>query len=94
MPGTPSPDKKTSANSGDDERDKENYHVNTGKIPRKKRKVSVDVNVARKDFRREKPSHSAKKVTHSLLQDELDENESSMEVEKKSCDVMNAFDFK
>jgi hypothetical protein len=90
VPGTPSPDKKTSANSGDDERDEENYHVDTGKILQKKRKV----NVAQKDFRREKPSHSAKNVTLSLLQDELDENESSMEVEKKSGDVTNAFDFK
>jgi hypothetical protein len=64
------------------------------KYLKKKRKVSVAVSVARKDFRREKPSHSAKKVTRSLLQDELDENESSMEVEKKSGDVTNPFAFK
>jgi hypothetical protein len=85
---------KSSANSGDDEPSEENYHVDTGKILRKKRKVGV----TQKDFRREKPSHSAKKVakkvTHSLLQDELDENESSMEVEKKSGDVTNPFAFK
>ncbi len=90
MPGTPSPDKKTSANSGDDERDDENYHVDTGEILQKKRKVGF----AQKDFRREKPSHSAKKVTRSLLQDELDENEISMEVEKKSGDITNPFAFK
>jgi len=89
---------KSSANSGDDEQGEENYHVDTRKIPRKKRKVSVGVSNAREDFRREKPSHSAKKatkkVTHSLLQDELSENENSMEVEKKSSDVTNAFGFK
>ena len=79
MPGTLSPDKKTSANSGDGERDEENYQSILGKILQKKRKVSV----AQRDFRREKPSHSMKKVTHSLLQHELDENESSMEIKKK-----------
>ena len=76
-----------SANSGNGERDKENYHVDTGKILRKKRKVGV----VQRDFRNEKPSHSAKHVTHSPLQDELDE--SSMEI-KKSGDVTNPFAFK
>jgi hypothetical protein len=78
---------KSSDNSGNDERDEENYHVATSKIPRKKRKVGV----VQRDFRNEKPSHSAKHVTRSLLQDELDE--SSMEI-KKSGDVTNPFAFK
>ena len=90
MPGTPSPDKKTSANSGDGKRDEENYQSILGKILQKKRKVSV----AQRDFRREKPSHSTKKVTRSLLQDELDENESSMENKKKSGDFTNPLAFK
>jgi hypothetical protein len=78
---------KSSANSENGERDEENYQIDAGKIPRKKRKVSV----VQRDFRNEKPSHSAKHVTHSLLQDELDE--SSMEIEK-SGDVTNPFAFK
>ena len=32
---------KSSASSGDSQRDEENYHVETGKIPQKKRKVGV-----------------------------------------------------
>jgi hypothetical protein len=47
--------------------------------------------VVQRDFRNEKPSHSAKHVTPSLLQDELDEI--SMEIEK-SGDVTNLFAFK
>jgi hypothetical protein len=78
---------KSSANSGDGEIDEENYHVDASKIPRKKRKAGV----VQRDFQNEKPSHSAKHVTPSLLQDELDE--SSMEI-KKSGDVTNPFAFK
>jgi len=32
---------KSSASSGESQRDEENYHVDTGKVPRKKRKVGV-----------------------------------------------------
>ena len=87
---------KSSASSGDGQRDKENYHVDTGRIPQKKRKVGVVQRSAscKKDLRNEKPSHSMKHVTHSLLQDELDEDESLMETEKKSGDVTNPFAFK
>jgi len=62
-------------------------HVDTSKIPRKKRKVGV----VQRSFRNEKPSHSAKHVTPSLLKNELDE--SSKEIEK-SGDVTNPFAFK
>ncbi len=68
----------TSTNSGDGECDEENYQSILGKILQEKRKVGV----AQRDFQREKPSHSTKKVTRSLLQDELDENESSVEIKK------------
>ena len=83
---------KLSASSGDGQRDEENYHVNTGKIPQKKRKVGVAQRSApRKNLRNEKPSHSTKHVTHSLLQDELDEVTTSVEI---ADDVMNLFAFK
>jgi hypothetical protein len=81
---------KSSASSGDGQRDKENYHVDTGKVPRKKRKVGVvQRSASRKDLRNEKPSHSTKHVTHSLLQDELDEDKTHVEIEKRSDDVTN-----
>ncbi len=61
-----------SANSEESHRDEENYHVDTGKVPQKKRKVDVPRRSAtRKNPRNEKPSHSAKHVTESLLQDEF-----------------------
>jgi len=86
---------KLSASSGDGQRDKENYHVDTGKVPRKKRKVGmVQRSASSKDLRNEKPSHSTKHVTHSLLQDELDEDKTRVEVEKRSDDVTNPFVFK
>jgi hypothetical protein len=87
---TPEPsddDGSKSSNSGDGEIGEENYHVDTSKVPQKKRKVGV----VQKNFRAEKPSHSAKHVTPSLLQDELDK--SSTEIEK-SGDVTNPFAFK
>jgi hypothetical protein len=83
--------------------------TDTGKIPRKKRKAGVvqrsdaytdapmrmSTHLRRKkDLRNEKPSHSTKHVTHSLLQDELDEDANLMEIEKKSGDVTNPFVFK
>jgi len=76
---------KSSATSGDSQCDEENYHVDTGKIPQKKEKVGVVQRSAsrKKDFQNGKPSHSTKHVTPSLLQDELDEDESPMEIEKK-----------
>ena len=89
---TPSPDKKTSANSGDGERDEENYQSILGKILRKKRKVGVaQRSASRKSLRNEKPSHSTKHVTHSLLQDELDEDTTREEI---ADDVTNPFAFK
>ena len=49
----------------------------------------------KKDFRNGKPSHSTKHVTPSLLQDELDEDESPIKIEeKKNGDVTNPFVFK
>ncbi len=58
---------KSSASSGHSQRDEENYHI---EIPWKKRKVGVVQRSAshKKDFRNEKPSHSTKHVTPSLLQ--------------------------
>jgi hypothetical protein len=47
--------------------------------------------VVQRDFRHEKQSHSAKHVTHSLLQDELDED---MTREEIADDVTNPFAFK
>jgi hypothetical protein len=68
----PSDDEGTisSASSGNGQRNKENYHVDTGKIPRKKRKVGVVQRTTsrKKNLRNEKPSLSTKHVTHSLLQ--------------------------
>jgi len=90
----PSDDKgaKLSASSGDSQRDVENYHVDTGKVPRKKRKVGVaQRSASRKNLRNEKPSHSTKHVTHSLLQDELDKDTTR---EKIADDITNPFAFK
>jgi len=77
---------KSSASSGDSQRNEENYHVDTGKIPRKKRKVGVVQRSTshKKDLRNEKPSHSTKHVIPSLLEDELDEDKSPMEIGKKN----------
>jgi len=82
---------KSSASSGESQRDKENYHVDTGKVPRKKRKVNVaQRSASRKNLRNEKPSHSTKHVTDALLQDELDDTTH----EKIADDVTNPFAFK
>ena len=82
---------KSSASSGESQRNEENYHVDTGKVPRKKRKVDVaQRSASRKNLRNEKPSHSMKHVTDSLLQDELD----IMTHEKIADDVTNPFAFK
>jgi len=59
--------------------------IDAGKIPQKKRKVGVVKRSTprKRDFpRNEKPSHSTKHVTPSLLQDELDADKSPMEIEK------------
>jgi len=54
---------KSSASSGESQSDEENYHVDTGKVPRKKRKVDVARRSAtRKNLQNEKPSHSTKQV--------------------------------
>ena len=82
---------KSSASSKDSQRDEENYHVDTGKVPRKKRKVDVTRrSTSCKNLRNEKPYHSTKHVTHSLLQDELEDTTH----EKIADDVTNPFDFK
>jgi hypothetical protein len=83
---------KSSASSGDSQRDEENYHVDIGKVPQKKGKVGVaQRSASRKNLRNEKPSHSTKHVTHSLLQDELAEDTTR---EKITDDVTNPFAFK
>jgi hypothetical protein len=46
---------------------------------------------SRKDLQNEKPSHSMKHVTHSLLQDELDKDTTR---EETADDVMNPLAFK
>jgi hypothetical protein len=46
-----------------------------------------------KNSKNKKLSHSAKHVTHSLLQDELEADESSREIKNKNDDVMNPFAF-
>jgi len=81
-----------SASSGESQREEENYHVDTGKVPRKKRKVGVARRSAtRKNNRNEKPSHSTKHVTDSLLQDELDATTHEKQI---ANDVTNPFAFK
>ena len=81
-----------SANSEESHRDEENYHVDTGKVPRKKRKVDVPRRSAtRKNPRNEKPSHSAKHVTESLLQDEFGATTHEKPI---ADDVTNPFAFK
>jgi len=82
-----------SVNSGESHREEENYHVDIGKVPRKKRKVDVPRrSTTRKNPRNEKPSHSAKHVTGSLLQDELDAT--THVVKQIADDVTNPFAFK
>jgi len=81
-----------SASSGESHRDEENYHVDTGKVPRKKRKVDVPRRSAtRKNLRNEKPSHFAKHVTESLLQDEFGTTTHEKQI---ADDVTNPFAFK
>ena len=81
-----------SVSSGESQRDEENYHVDTGKVPRKKRKVDVARRSAtRKNLRNEKPSHSTKDVTESQFQDELDATTHEKQI---AADVTNPFDFK
>jgi len=81
-----------SASSEESHRDEENYHVDTGKVPQKKRKVDVPRRSAtRKNPRNEKPSHSAKHVTESLLQDELVATTHEKQI---ADDVTNPFAFK
>jgi len=83
---------KSSASSGGSQRDEENYHVDTGKVPRKKRKVGVAQRSASpKNLQNEKSSHSTKHVTHSLLQDELDKDTTREEI---TDDITNPFAFK
>ena len=83
---------KSSASSGDGQHDEENYHVDTGKVPQKKRKVGVAPRSAsHKDLQNEKPYHSTKQVTHSLLQVELDEDTTRVEI---ADDITNPFAFK
>ena len=73
------------------ERDEENYQ-SMGKKPQKKRKVDVaGRSPSCKNLRNEKPSHSTKHVTDSLLQDELDTTTHEKQI---SDDVTNPFDFK
>ena len=69
---TPEPsddESKSSTSSEDGQCNKENYHVDTGKIPQKKRKVGVAQKSAsrQKNSENKKPSHSAKHEPHSLL---------------------------
>ena len=81
-----------SANSGESHREEENYHVDTVKKPRKKRKVDVPRRSStRKNLRNEKPSHSAKRVTESLLQDEFSATTHAKQI---ADDVTNPFAFK
>ena len=83
---------KSSASSGESQRNEENYHVDTGKVPRKKRKVDVARRSAsHKNLQNEKPSHSTKHVTDSLLQDELDATTHAKQI---ADDVTNPFAFK
>ena len=43
--------------------------------------------ICQENSENKKPSHSAKHVTHSLLQDELEANESSTEIKNKNNDI-------
>jgi len=63
--------------------------IDTGKIPQKKRKVGVAQKSASSENK--KPSHSVKHVTHLLLQDELEADESLTEIKNKNNDVTNPF---
>jgi F0F1-type ATP synthase epsilon subunit len=81
-----------SASSRESQRDEENYYVDTGIVPRKKRKVDVARRSAtRKNLQNEKPSHSTKHVTESLFQDELDATTHEKQI---ADDVTNPFAFK
>ena len=81
-----------STSSGESQRDEENYHVDKGKVTRKKRKVDVARRSATlKNLRNEKPSHSAKHVTESLFQDELEATTHDKQI---ADDVTNPFAFK
>ncbi len=81
-----------SANSEESHCEEENYHVDTGKAPRKKRKVDVPLRSAtRKNPRNGKQSHSARHVTGSLLQDEFSATTHAKQI---ADDVTNPFAFK
>jgi len=83
----------SSMSSGKSQHNEENYHVDTGKVPRKKRKVDVARRSAsHKNLRNEKPSHSTKHVTDSLLQDEF--GYTTTHEKQIANDVTNPFAFK
>ncbi len=48
---------------------------------------------SQKNSENKKPSHSAEHVTHLLLQDELEADESSTEIKNKNDDAANPFAF-
>jgi len=84
---------RSSASSSESQRGEENYHVDKGKVPRKKRKVDVARRSAsRKNLQNEKPSHSTKHVTDSLLQDEF--GDATTHEKQIADDVTNPFAFK
>jgi len=92
MPEQSDDEGELSASSGESQRDEENYHVDTGKVPQKKRKVDVARRSAtRKNLQNEKPSHSTKHVTESLFQDDFNVTTHEKQIAE---DVMNPFAFK
>ena len=75
---------KSSASSGNSNATKKSTMLILVKYLKRKRKVRVVQRSAsrQKNFWNKKPSHSAKHVTLSLLQDELEVDKSPMEIEK------------
>jgi hypothetical protein len=100
----PSDGQTKSSKSNVNQHDEKNYHIDTGKISYQIKRRMVDVVQRSKPHKRdifqpEKPSHSMKHPTCSLLQDELNTDKCLMELKKEfgdhdvTDDAMNLFTF-
>jgi hypothetical protein len=94
MPESSEEDSKSSASSKSrsksGKRKHENYHVDTGKIPQKKRKV----NAAKRSAQRQKEVRKKKPFNPKmLLQGEFEGKDISMGSEQDPHDVTNLFEF-
>ena len=94
MPESSEEDSKSSASSKSrsksGKRKHENYHVDTGKIPQRKRKV----NAAKRSAQRQKEVCKKKQFnSKTLLQGEFEGKDISMGSEQDPHDVTNLFEF-